>query len=134
MEVDVQTAFHMPKCCYDWLGNMQFFRGPRTKTEQKERAEKPVGGVNRPRKAKLQPKVHEKHRLPLSVGERRQSLKTTVLGEPHSRGWSASMADQVPDPPDTTSTVCRGGVALPGGSGDERGSGESARWTCASSV
>ena len=39
----------------------------------------------------------------------------TVPGESHSRGCSAPMADQVPDPAVTTSMICRGGDAPPGG-------------------
>ena len=38
------------------------------------------------------------------------------IGKPHSRGWSAPMANQTPDPPIITSTSGRGGDAPLGGS------------------
>ena len=53
--------------------------------------------------------------------------ETTVPGEPHSGGWSAPTADQIPDPLDTAPTACRSGVALPGGSGNKR-TEQYARW------
>ena len=51
-----------------------------------------------------------------AAADREKGSSSTVLGKPHSRGWSAPMANQTPDPPIITSTSGRGGDAPLGGS------------------